>query len=950
MPIPHLNQRPKDSWGDRVIMPASKPSRNSKKSKYSWKLKLFFTALLLGAVGFVSFFIFMLIISRDLPNPNQLIEREINQSTKIYDRTGEHILYEIHGDEKRTLISLSDLPDYVKQAPISIEDKNFYNHGGFSLWAMFRTAITNTIYNRRAGGSTLTQQFIKNAVLTPEKKIIRKLKEIVLSYRLEQKFSKDEILQMYLNEIPYGSNAYGIEAASLKYFGKNAKDLTIAEAALLAALIQAPSRYSPYGPNKDLLLGRKDYVIGLMQEQGYISQEEAEAAKAQEIVFAGPETNITAPHFVMYIKELLAEKYGEKMVEQAGLKIYTTLDVYKQKIAEEVIKEKTENYQEKYGANNASLVSVDPKTGQILAMVGSRDYFNEEIDGQVNVSIRPRQPGSSMKPLVYAALFAKGFSPETILYDVTTNFSNDPSNPYTPKNYSGNELGPVSIRKALAGSLNIPAVKALYLVGVNNFIDQAEKMGYTTLYPRDRFGLALVLGGAEVKLIEHVNAYSTFARDGIMSPVNSILKIEDRDGNIIEEYKPEEKKVLDSQVARMINSVLSDNAARSYVFGERNSLVLSGRPAAAKTGTTNDYRDAWTVGYTPSIVTGVWVGNSNNDKMKGVADGSVLAAPIWNAFMSRVLGDTPVENFKAPDEYKSDKPLLNGKIPSQTVKVDSSTGQLANSLTPYELISEINVEDHHSILFYVDKDNPTGPTPDKPENDPQFSSWENAVKAWAEKNASSSLLLIKDFNDLHKPENTPTINLVSPKNGETITDIQFEVLAQATANRGISRIDYLINGGLWFSVMGNSERLVENLPSLKNGYHQLTVRACDDVENCAETSVDFNLLLKNNNNLSTTPSATIESPSSWNRFSASDFPLAVRLRVNNYQGVARLSLFSTSSDGNASLISSVNKVSGEMFEFYWNSPPPAGIYDIYTEIKSWSGEINKSESIKLEVF
>lgn len=950
MPIPHLNQRPKDSWGDRVIMPASKPSRNSKKSKYSWKLKLFFTALLLGAVGFVSFFIFMLIISRDLPNPNQLIEREINQSTKIYDRTGEHILYEIHGDEKRTLISLSDLPDYVKQAPISIEDKNFYNHGGFSLWAMFRTAITNTIYNRRAGGSTLTQQFIKNAVLTPEKKIIRKLKEIVLSYRLEQKFSKDEILQMYLNEIPYGSNAYGIEAASLKYFGKNAKDLTIAEAALLAALIQAPSRYSPYGPNKDLLLGRKDYVIGLMQEQGYISQEEAEAAKAQEIVFAGPETNITAPHFVMYIKELLAEKYGEKMVEQAGLKIYTTLDVYKQKIAEEVIKEKTENYQEKYGANNASLVSVDPKTGQILAMVGSRDYFNEEIDGQVNVSIRPRQPGSSMKPLVYAALFAKGFSPETILYDVTTNFSNDPSNPYTPKNYSGNELGPVSIRKALAGSLNIPAVKALYLVGVNNFIDQAEKMGYTTLYPRDRFGLALVLGGAEVKLIEHVNAYSAFARDGIMSPVNSILKIEDRDGNIIEEYKPEEKKVLDSQVARMINSVLSDNAARSYVFGERNSLVLSGRPAAAKTGTTNDYRDAWTVGYTPSIVTGVWVGNSNNDKMKGVADGSVLAAPIWNAFMSRVLGDTPVENFKAPDEYKSDKPLLNGKIPSQTVKVDSSTGQLANSLTPYELISEINVEDHHSILFYVDKDNPTGPTPDKPENDPQFSSWENAVKAWAEKNASSSLLLIKDFNDLHKPENTPTINLVSPKNGETITDIQFEVLAQATANRGISRIDYLINGGLWFSVMGNSERLVENLPSLKNGYHQLTVRACDDVENCAETSVDFNLLLKNNNNLSTTPSATIESPSSWNRFSASDFPLAVRLRVNNYQGVARLSLFSTSSDGNASLISSVNKVSGEMFEFYWNSPPPAGIYDIYTEIKSWSGEINKSESIKLEVF
>ncbi len=950
MPIPQLNNRPKDSWHNQVVTPYSSRHRNSKKSKHPWKIKLFLTLLALGVVGFISFIIFMLIISRDLPNPNQLIEREINQSTKIYDRTGEHILYEIHGDEKRTLISLSDLPDYVKQAPISIEDKNFYNHGGFSLWAMFRTAITNTIYNRRAGGSTLTQQFIKNAVLTPEKKIIRKLKEIVLSYRLEQKFSKDEILQMYLNEIPYGSNAYGIEAASLKYFGKNAKDLTIAEAALLAALIQAPSRYSPYGPNKDLLLGRKDYVITLMQEQGYVSQEEADNAKAQEIIFAGPETNITAPHFVMYIKELLAEKYGEKMVEQAGLKIYTTLDIYKQKIAEDVIKEKTENYQEKYGANNAALVSIDPKTGQVLAMVGSRNYFNEEIDGQVNVSIRPRQPGSSMKPLVYASLFAKGYGSETILYDVSTNFSNDPNNPYTPKNYSGNELGPVSIRKALAGSLNIPAVKALYLVGVNNFIDQAEKMGYTTLYPRERFGLALVLGGAEVKLIEHVNAYSAFARDGIMSPVNSILKIEDKDGNIIEEFKPEEKKVFESQVARMINSILSDNAARSYVFGERNNLVLNGRPAAAKTGTTNDYRDAWTVGYTPSIVTGVWVGNSNNDKMKGVADGSVLAAPIWNAFMSRVLGDTPVETFKAPDEYKTDKEILNGKVPSQTVRIDSSTGQLANSFTPYELISELTIEDHHSILFYVDKDNPTDSVPENPENDPQFSLWENAVKVWAEKNASSSLLLLKDFNDLRKPENIPTINIVSPNNGDTITNNQLEVIVKAEANRSVFRLDYFINGGLWSSVNENHEQFIAELPPLKNGYHQLTVRACDDVENCAEDSVDFNLLLKNNNNPSGLPSAIIEHPLSLNKFTNSDFPLAIRMRVNNYQNIARLSLFATNSERGASLISSVNKVGGDTFEFYWNSPPPIGFYDIYAEIKSWSGEINKSEVIKLEIF
>jgi membrane peptidoglycan carboxypeptidase len=305
-------------------------------------------------------------------------------------------------------MKIEEIPLNVKNAVISIEDKNFYTHKGFSLFAIARTVITNVLYNRSAGGSTLTQQFVKNAVLSPEKTINRKVKEIIISYRLEKKFSKNEILQMYLNEIPYGSNTYGIEAASQKYFGKSVKDVNLSEAATLAAIVQRPSRYSPYGPNKDSLLARKDYVLTLMAEQNFISKEESEEAKKQEIIFKGKETNITAPHFVMYIKDILAEKYGEKTVEQGGLKIITTLDYDKQKIAESVIKEKTENYEEKYKATNASLVAIDPKTGQILAMVGSRNYFDDKIDGQVNVSIRLRQPGSSIKPLVYAALFEKG--------------------------------------------------------------------------------------------------------------------------------------------------------------------------------------------------------------------------------------------------------------------------------------------------------------------------------------------------------------------------------------------------------------------------------------------------------------------------------------------------------------------------------------------------------------
>jgi 1A family penicillin-binding protein len=945
MPIPQLRSRKTGSWKE----PGSHHNSRNKAKKPLIK-RLFLFALVILAAILLTTIITVAWLSRDLPNPNQLINREIAQSTKIYDRTGQNILYEISGDERRTLIPLKDIPDRVKQATIAIEDKNFYKHGGFSVWAMVRTVITNVVYNRSAGGSTLTQQFIKNAVLSNEKTVTRKIKELILAYQLEKKFSKDEILQMYLNEIPYGSNAYGVEAASQKYFGKSVRDVNLAEAAILAALPQSPSRYSPYGPNKDLLMGRKDYILNLMVEQGYISTSERDMAKNQELVFKGRDNNMTAPHFVMYIKDLLAEKYGEKMIEQEGLKIYTTLDLYKQKIAEEVIAEKTKDYPQKYGANNASLVSIDPKTGQILAMVGSRDYFDDTIDGQVNVSTRPRQPGSSMKPIVYAALFEKGYTPDTILYDVVTNFSTNSAQPYIPHNYNGKEYGPVKIRQALAGSLNIPAVKAIYLADINSVIDLAENLGYTTLYPRSRFGLSLVLGGGEVKLLEHVNAYSAFARDGKMSPIVSILKVEDKNGRVIEEYKASEKKVLDSQVARMINSILSDNAARTFIFGAKNYLILGDRPVAAKTGTTNDYHDAWTIGYTPSLVTGVWVGNSDNKAMKGKADGSVLAAPIWHDFMAKVLGNTPAESFKTPDDYKTGKAILDGQIPQQIVKVDKSSGLLATSSTPPELIEERSATVNHSILFYVDKNDPRGPIPVNPALDPQFNLWEEAVQKWAEKNASSSTSTLPvNYDELHKPENKPIVTITTPLKNQTVSSPNLEVQIEATAPRGIKRVEYYLNNNLWQTKWGAPSLFTDSIGFLNNGYQTLGVKACDDIENCTNAELNFNLLIKNNPTTTGKNSIKIVSPSSSLALNPIDFPLIITLRVGKAERVALVNLVVRDSSGKTSVLKTINKLSDAQLTTQIDSPPPVGAYSLFGELHDWNGDVIKSGEILLTI-
>jgi 1A family penicillin-binding protein len=912
--------------------------------------------LILGSFFLLCFliaFAFLIWISRSLPNPNQLMNREIAQSTKIYDRSGETVLYEIHGNEQRTLVNLEEIPENLKNATIAIEDKNFYHHKGISLLAILRTAITNILYNKRAGASTLTQQFVKNSILSNEKKYTRKIKEALLAYKIEKRFSKEEILQMYFNEIPYGSTAYGVEAASQKYFAKHISDINLAEAAILAALPQGPSRYSPYGPNYDLLIGRQHYILDLMLEQKYASQEDIDIAKAYELEFKKQSSNIKAPHFVMYIKEQLSEKYGEKLVEQGGLKIITTLDTYKQEIAEEIITEKAEKNLENYQAENAALVSIDPKTGQILAMVGSKDYFSEKIDGQVNIATSKRQPGSSLKPLIYAATFIKGYTPNTILYDVVTNFSNNKDEPYEPHNYDDKEHGPVTIRKALAGSLNIPAVKAIYLAGVQNVLDIADALAYTTLKDRNRFGLSLVLGGGEVKLLEHVNAYSAFAREGIVHPSTGILKVEDKDGNILEEYKEKDgKKVLDAKISQMINDILSDNPSRAYAFGESNWLTLGSRPVAAKTGTTNDYRDAWTIGYTPSLVTGVWVGNNDNSEMKRGAAGGTVAAPIWHDYMKKILGDTPIEEFKKANIQKTGKAILDGEVGAEMIiKIDKVSGLLATDLTPPSMIEERIYTEPHNILYYVLKDKPLGDIPKNPEKDPQFNLWEDAVLKWAEKQKATSTLVLMDeippteYDDVHTQENIPELEILSPSNNQPIIKPILFSRIKTSAKRNINRIEYYIDNNLFFINSSYPYNLAKQINFLKNGFHNLKVRACDDVDNCKEKELEFNLILENEN-IGAKTSVFLEEPSSGLALNNIDFPLNIKFKIENPEQAAKLKIYQQSEEGEKKLINIIEPIDFDLIIFAWGETPPSGTYKLFGELTSWQGDIlNSNEPV-----
>ena len=881
--------------------------------------------IIIFIIGFIFTIAAFAWYSRDLPNPNGIIDRAIAQSTKIYDRTGETLLYEIHGDQKRTLINLDQIPQYAINATIVIEDKNFYKHQGISILGIIRSIIVDILRGGKfsQGGSTLTQQFVKNAILTNEKSLARKFKEIVLSYQIERKFSKEEILKMYFNEIPYGSTAYGIESASQMYFGKSASDLTVAEAAILAALPQAPSYYSPYGSHYDELISRQHYILDLMVEQNYLTSDEAENAKNEPLEFQKRIENIKAPHFVFYVKELLSQKYGERLVEQGGLKVITSLDWEKQQLAEEELEKQAEKNLS-YDANNAGLVSLEIKTGQVLAMVGSKDFFNEDIDGQVNVTLAKRQPGSSFKPVVYTQAFEMGYTPDSVIFDLTTSYAG-----YTPHNYTGEEYGPVSLRKALAGSLNITAVKLLYLVGAPKALVLAEKMGYSTFTDPDRYGLSLVLGGGEVKLLEHANAFAVFAREGIYKPVNPIIKVEDSAGRVLEEFEDKKgERVLSVNSSQMINSILSDNEARSFIFGASNYLTLN-RPVAAKTGTTNDNKDAWTIGYTPSVVTGVWVGNNDGQEMKGGADGSVVAAPIWRNYMQQATASYPAEGFSQPEYQNSTKPMIGGQTGNETVyKIDSQSGLLATEYTPPDLIVEKKFREVHSILYYVDKNDPLGPIPEHPEADPYFYSFEEPVLKWAEEQGYNNQQPPTESDNIHLAQDQPTISISSPLNNQLVNTDELSISINAYAPRGIKRIEYWLNDFKLTTLYQYQSTQNLNIPlSISNGMKTLKVNVFDDLENTKSAEVTVQLARENSLEI------TWLTPSQGTVLKNSDFPFEVILNISNINQVKKADFYYRNLTNNQSnWFGYVENPQNNNLSVFWSTSPAVGAYKIYPVI------------------
>lgn len=745
------------------------------------------------ALGFFVFFLvgfgfYIIYLLRTLPSLDQFSSREVSQSTKLYDRTGQILLYEIHGEEKRTVIPFDQMPDYLKKATLAAEDANFYNEPAFDWTGMVRAFINDIKSGSFSqGGSTISQQLVKNVLLSSERTLSRKLKEFVLAIELESKYTKDQIFSFYLNQIPYGSNAYGAEAASQVYYNKSAKDLTLAEAATLAALLKAPTYFSPWGSHEKELLDRKDYVLDRMKELKFITDKEWLIAKKEQITFAPPSLgSIQAPHFTLAVKDYLTNRYGENLVTNGGLRVITTLDMNLQQIAERVVVEGADRNEQLYSGKNSALVAEDAKTGQVLALVGSKNYFDIENEGNFNVAMQGlRQPGSALKPFVYLTAFQKGYPPTTILYDVQTEFDTrgDPTKSYQPQNYDERFRGPVMMQDALAQSINIPAVKTLYLAGFDDVLKTLHTFGVTTLNERWRYGLSLTLGGGEIKLIDMVKAYSVLSQEGVLHDQTLVLRVEDNQGNVLEEYHDDAKRVVDPQYPRLINQILSDPQLRSPLFQlSLNLTVFPDHDVALKTGTTEDYRDAWAFGYTPSLVVGVWAGNNDNTPMQRHGSSILAAVPIWSAFLRETLTKYPTEAFQKPDPVPpAAKPMLNGE----------------SEFSP--VINGHQYPQVHTILYYTNRNDPLGPPPEHPEEDTEFDNWEGGVLGWARMN-------IPNFSAYNQPLPTNvsftnpgsltlsdiSIKVIQPRGGAFVSN-PFSFRADINAPHGLARIELYFN-------------------------------------------------------------------------------------------------------------------------------------------------------------
>lgn len=744
-----------------------------------------------------------------IPDMQSFQDKILAGSTKLYDKTGEVLLYDLNKDVKQQVVPYDEISQKIKNATIAIEDEGFYQHKGIQFNSIIRAVFVNLqSLEFSQGGSTITQQVIKNSLLTSDKKISRKIKEWVLALKLERAMTKDEILNLYLNGTSYGGTYYGVEEATLNFFGKSSSDVTLAEAAYIAAIPQAPSRYSPYGNNKDRLEARKNLVLDQMLKNKLITESEYAAAKAEKVTFKPPQrNNIKAAHFVMFVREYLIEKYGEDMVNNGGLQIITTLDYKLQEKAEEIVKANALKNAKEANAKNAALVAVDPTNGQILVMVGSRDYFDETIEGNYNVATANRQPGSSFKPFAYATAFNKGFTPDTVLFDLPTEFNSNCSPQgtpnvattkcYTPGNYDNQFRGPMSLRNALAQSINIPAIKVLYLAGMRDTLQTAQDMGITSLSTPETYGLTLVLGGGEVSPLEMTSAYATFANNGLRNPHTPIIKVTDKSGKVIEEFKEDSKQVIPEQSSLLITDILRDNNARLPLFSAGSGAMFYDREVALKTGTTNDYKDFWVIGYTPQIAVGAWVGNNNpSDVIKRNSSSRAIVVPLWRQFMDVALTDMDRVSFKRPEPYPADlKPILKGAWQGgQTITIDRTTGELATDQTPPENreTQVIGGGDVHTILHYIDKNNPNGPAPSNPQSDSQYINWETPIRAWAQAQGMNNPVNPNQPNE-DGPE-IPIVTITHPTNLQTFgADNEIAIQISTQSKYEIEKAEFYVN-------------------------------------------------------------------------------------------------------------------------------------------------------------
>jgi len=802
-------------------------------------------------IGFIFSFLVFAWYAKDLPSPSKLSQVTGN-STVFLDRNNK-VLYDMYKDKNRVPVTFEEIPDYLKKATIAIEDKNFYKHKGISQFGILRAVFNIALGKGLQGGSTITQQLIKNVLLTSKKTISRKIQEMILAFEVERRYKKDEILLMYLNEAPYGGTFWGVGSAAKGYFDKEVKDLNLLESAILAGLPQSPSIYSPFIGKNDAWRGRTKDVLRRMREDGYISKDQENAAlkSLENYHFSSPKLTISAPHFVFYTRDIIARDYGEKLLDQ-GIKVKTTLDLEVQSAAEKIVKEEIANLKN-YNATNASVVVLDSKTGEILAMVGSYD-FNDEKFGKFNAALGLRQPGSTVKPITYALGFEKGYTPATVLMDVKTEFTTGATNekPYIPVNYDGKFRGPMQIRFALGNSENIPAVKMLAMVGIRDFLQKASDMGLTQFAPTqenlNRFGLAVTLGGGETTLLDLTSAFSVFADSGQKKDVFPILEITDFKGKpIFKQVKVRKKQVLSPEVSFLISHILSDNNARLEVFGPNSYLNIPGKTVAVKTGTTDDKRDNWAVGYTKSITVGVWVGNNDNSPMNPkIASGATGASPIFYRLMRELLKKYPDGIMDKPEKVKAltidaylgglpkdgyptrSEYFIEGTEPKDTspfykkIKISKSNGKLANDVE----IKTGNFEEKEFVVFS--------------ESDPVSTDgknrWQEGIDAW-----------VKDIGDpkFHPPTEVSdvssddvVVSIKNPMGQTTVNSNNFSIKAKIISLAKIKNIKIKINGNEVKSLDGDRKEIDEPI-NLADGVYELQVVATNEKDKQGESTIKF---------------------------------------------------------------------------------------------------------------